>query len=108
METSMAPRAPRLHALIRNRFCGLALGSLPPLALVVNDHSAVVVANEAAARLGPLDESQVAFTLRDGAEVEVLAARPGWMQIKDSRGRRGWVAENNVEQVPPFSNAKPS
>ncbi len=87
-------------------FSGLALWTAAAAGVAASDHSAVVVVNEAAARLGPLDESQVAFTLRDGAEVEVLATRPGWMQIKDPRGRRGWLAENSLETTPILSKSK--
>ncbi|MDB6037141.1 MAG: hypothetical protein JWM99_982, partial [Verrucomicrobiales bacterium] len=66
----------------------------------------VIVANEAAARFGPLEESQVAFTLRDGSEVQILAARPGWVEIKDGRGRRGWVAHDSLEPLPSITKIK--
>lgn len=72
----------------------------------IKDHPGVIIANEAAARYGPLDESQVAFTLRDGSEVQILAARPGWVEIKDSRGRHGWVAHSSIEALPTIGNTK--
>ena len=83
---------------------GLWLGAIAIVA--AKDHPGVIVANEAAARFGPLEESQVAFTLRDGSEVQILAARPGWVEIKDGRGRRGWVAHDSLEPLPSLTKIK--
>lgn len=52
---------------------------------------AVVVAEEAVARLGPFDESASAFILPDGAEVNVQKMKEEWFQIRTPDGRRGWV-----------------
>ena len=52
---------------------------------------AIVIAPEATARQAPLDESQPAFTLHDGAEVEVLDQKDQWMQVQVDRRRTGWV-----------------
>lgn len=54
---------------------------------------AVVVAPEAVVRFGPLDESQSAFTLPNGAEVRVVDRKNDWCQVRDGAGRRGWVPE---------------
>ena len=83
---------------------GLWLGAIAIVA--VKDHSGVIIAHEAAARFGPLEESQVAFTLRDGSEVQILAERSGWVEIKDPRGRRGWVAQDSLEPLPSITKIK--
>jgi tetratricopeptide (TPR) repeat protein len=88
-------------------FAGFALWLGTLLLLAINDHPGVVVANEAAARFGPLEESQVAFTLRDGTEVQILASRAGWVEIKDSRARHGWLAQGSVEALPSLGKRNP-
>ena len=57
---------------------------------------AVVVADEAVVRYGPIDESQSSYTLRDGAEVEVLDRNGDWLQVRDSQRRTGWVKTQQV------------
>lgn len=63
--------------------------------------SAVVIADEAVARYGPLDESQSAFVLRDGAEVIILDVKGGWLQVGDARNRTGWMKQEQVARVQP-------
>jgi SH3-like domain-containing protein len=60
---------------------------------------AVVVATEAVARYGPLDESQSAFVLRDGAELIILDKKDGWLQVGDAHGRSGWVKQEQLATV---------
>jgi tetratricopeptide (TPR) repeat protein len=57
---------------------------------------AVVVAKEAAVRFGPLDESQSAFQLRDGAELTALAMKDNWLQVRDPEKRIGWIRRDEV------------
>jgi tetratricopeptide (TPR) repeat protein len=52
---------------------------------------AIVVAQEAVARQAPLEESQTAFTLHDGAEIEVLDQKDQWFQVQADAKRIGWV-----------------
>jgi tetratricopeptide (TPR) repeat protein len=42
--------------------------------------TAVVIAPEAVVRQGPLDESQTAFTVHDGAELQVTDRKDEWLQ----------------------------
>jgi tetratricopeptide (TPR) repeat protein len=77
----------------------LALGAFV-VGVSLRGERAVVVAREAAVRFGPVEESQAAFTLADGAEVRVLARRPGWAQVRDGAGRTGWMAEAAVMAAP--------
>jgi tetratricopeptide (TPR) repeat protein len=57
---------------------------------------AVVVADEAVVRYGPIDESQSHYTLRDGVEVEVLDRNGDWLQVRDAQRRTGWVKKSQV------------
>lgn len=61
----------------------------------------VVVRPETVARLGPLAESQSAFTLKDGAEAIVRDRKGDWVQVVDGRQRVGWVAGNDLVAVHP-------
>ena len=63
--------------------------------------TAIIAIPEAVVRLGPFDESQSAFTARDGIELEVTDQRPGWWQVVDSTGRSGWIAAPQVVLDPP-------
>ena len=70
------------------------------------DHSvraAVVIADKAAVHNGPLDESPDAFTLHDGAEVEIQDAKDDWLQVTAGTGRFGWLRREQVELVSPKS-----
>lgn len=62
--------------------------------------SAVVILREAPARPGPLAESKVAFALRDGAEVTVLDSKDGWLHVRDTGQRAGWVKRDAVRLLP--------
>lgn len=69
------------------------------ITLLAENHStksAVVIASEATARQGPLDESQTAFTLHDGAELEVLDRKDDWLQVTTDPKRIGWVRREQV------------
>ena len=58
---------------------------------------AVVTAREAIVRFGPIDESQTAFMLPDGAEVVVLDRKNDWLQVRESAKRTGWLKSNQVQ-----------
>jgi tetratricopeptide (TPR) repeat protein len=64
-------------------------------------NEAVVVTQQAVVRYGPLEDSQVYFQLRDGAEVQVLARKQNgteefWLQVRDGSRRVGWVKSDQV------------
>ncbi len=63
--------------------------------------TAIVVVPEAVVRYGPLEESQSAFTLRDGFELDVLDEKDGWLQILDDTRRAGWVRKEQVRVLAP-------
>ncbi len=57
---------------------------------------AVVIVREAVVRYGPLEESQAAFTARDGAELTVRDKKGGWLWVTDNSGKLGWVRREQV------------
>lgn len=63
--------------------------------------TAVVVVSEAVVRQGPLDESQTAFTVHDGAELQVLDRKDDWLQVTTDPRRIGWVRRDQVILTPP-------
>ena len=69
--------------------------------------TAIVVVPEAVVRYGPLEESQSAYTLRDGFELEVLDEKDGWLQILDDTRRAGWVRKEQVLVIGPAPTAAP-
>lgn len=61
---------------------------------------AVVIAREASVRFGPLDESQAAFQLRDGAELTALAFKDQWVEVRDAEKRTGWIRRDALIVLP--------
>ena len=57
---------------------------------------AIVVVQETVARQAPIEESQSAFSLHDGAELQVLDRKDKWLQIKADPRRIGWVRRETV------------
>ena len=62
---------------------------------------AIVVTRDAVVRHGPLDESQTAFTLHDGAELKVLDQKDDWLQVGTDARRIGWLRRDQVVLAPP-------
>lgn len=63
-------------------------------------HRAIVVAPEAVVRQAPLEESQSAFTLHDGAELQILDQKDQWLQVRADPRRIGWLRRESVLSVP--------
>jgi tetratricopeptide (TPR) repeat protein len=61
---------------------------------------AIVIAPEAVVRQGPLDESQTAFTVHDGAELRVLDHKDDWLQVCTDSRRIGWLHRAQVLPLP--------
>ncbi len=59
-------------------------------------HLAVVTVDQASVRHGPLSESQVAFTVNDGAEVRVMDSKDDWYQVAAGPNRLGWIKRDQV------------
>lgn len=58
--------------------------------------TAIVVARDVQARLGPYDESKAAVALPDGSELEIVSAKDDWFEIRDHAQRAGWVKKEQV------------
>jgi uncharacterized protein YgiM (DUF1202 family) len=65
-----------------------------------NSSVAVVTGAEAAARSGPFDDAQSAFTVHDGTELSVLDRHDNWVQVAGGAGQTGWLTVKQVEVVP--------
>lgn len=57
---------------------------------------AIVVQKEVGARQAPYDVSKVVWSLVDGAEAHVIGENKDWLEIRDERGRAGWVKRDQV------------
>ncbi|MCU0770872.1 MAG: tetratricopeptide repeat protein [Verrucomicrobia bacterium] len=62
---------------------------------------AVVTQREAVMRLGPLEESQSAGTLQDGAELRILDRKDTWVQVTADGRQRGWLPSAAVQEIQP-------
>jgi len=98
---------PGLKRPLRPYIIGLGLGSALFILLCAaaaitafGNREGIVVAKETILRYGPLDESRSFYTLGDGSEVEVLAQKGEWVQIRDSSGRIGWTAKLGLVALP--------
>ncbi|MGN6554906.1 MAG: tetratricopeptide repeat protein [Verrucomicrobiota bacterium] len=76
----------------------VCLGSV----LSLHSHQlAIITTHDASVRNGPLDESQAAFTVHDGAELRVLDTKDGWLQV--TLGNRiGWLKREQAIALPEF------
>lgn len=97
MLTSFQVR-PMLKPLLRNYLIVMAVvavGLCVCLGLVWQQTrfspSAIVVARDAAVHQGPLDESKVAFTAHDGAELQVIDQKDSWLEVRTDPQHFGWV-----------------
>lgn len=77
----------------------VALGIVIVVTLRERQGGVVVVAREASVRFGPLEESQTAFALPDGAEAVIVDRKESWRQIRDRGGRTGWVAGSQILEI---------
>jgi len=62
--------------------------------------AAIVISHEAVVRQAPIDEAQSAFTVHDGAELEVLDRKDDWLQVSSDPRRLGWVRRDQVLLAP--------
>jgi tetratricopeptide (TPR) repeat protein len=62
---------------------------------------AVVIAKQAVVRYGPLEVSPELQKVEDGAELEVLDQKDGWLQVGGLARGTGWIRQSEVLLVPP-------
>ena len=58
----------------------------------------VVTASALNMRGGPGTSNPVVTTLPNGAEVEILSERSGWLEVKAPDGQRGWVSGQYIDE----------
>lgn len=94
---------PKLRQTLANYtlYAGLlafVLAGCTGTALIANHSTkSAVVVQETQAKTGPLDDSQNAFTAKDGTELTVLDERDDWLQVTDTRNRLGWIKRDAVQ-----------
>jgi tetratricopeptide (TPR) repeat protein len=59
----------------------------------------VVAVKQAAARFGPLEDSQIAFQVNDGNEFPVVDSTATWVQVEGKDGKVGWLKRDDVAYV---------
>ena len=52
----------------------------------------MITASSLNVRSGPASDNAALFSLPSGTIVDVLARAGDWIQVRDDRGRSGWVA----------------
>lgn len=58
--------------------------------------SAIVTVRDAVVRQAPIEEAQSAFTVHDGAELEILDQKNDWLQVTTDPRRIGWIRRDQV------------
>lgn len=98
---------PTLKPALKNyAFLGAGAFALACALMVVSrienqaGRAAVIIAREAVVRQGPLEESKSTFSLRDGAEVQVLDHKDDWVQVTTDPRRIGWVHRDQLILTP--------
>jgi tetratricopeptide (TPR) repeat protein len=67
---------------------------------VHSEKTAIVVAADVVTHNGPLDEAPPSATVHDGAELSVLDAKNGWLQVRVDNQRVGWLKREQVVVAP--------
>ena len=57
---------------------------------------AIVITRDAVVRQAPIDEAQSAFTVHDGAELQILDRKDDWLQVTTDPRRIGWLRRDQV------------
>jgi tetratricopeptide (TPR) repeat protein len=73
------------------------------LASLLQLHSqrvAIVVDADAIAHQAPVDESPTAFTVHDGAELDILDQKDDWLQVSVDARKIGWLHRAKVSVAP--------
>jgi hypothetical protein len=86
----------RVYTLLSGSLFSVLLITLFAARQISSRQTAIVIDQQATIRLGPLAESQPAYTATDGAELLILAQREGWLQVSDRSGRTGWLDAKNA------------
>jgi Tetratricopeptide repeat/Bacterial SH3 domain len=98
---------PGLKPLLRSLGSVLGVLTVAFLTLAILDWhvtkqsaAAVVIAPEAVVRRGPFEESPAAFTVHDGAELQISDRKDDWLEVTAGPRRAGWVRRQAVLPSP--------
>jgi tetratricopeptide (TPR) repeat protein len=94
------PHMRRYKILFTLVLVGIGIG----FALTVYDRCvvrAVMVQPQAEVRRGPIQESQVFYTLANGSAVRILDQQDDWLQIADYTSRPGWLLGHQLVVLRP-------
>jgi tetratricopeptide (TPR) repeat protein len=99
---------PALRSVVwSSAFAAIVLGAFVwASASATADGTAIVSAHEAVVRNGPFDESPSAFTVHDGAELNVTDKKDGWLQVSLGDRRIGWLKREQVVLSKETSNTE--
>jgi hypothetical protein len=96
---------PRRRALCQMAaFAGVVLLGLSVMSAVVTwqkCHEAVVVAQDAAARISPVTDGETAFKLSPGETVALKGSYHDFALVQTSAGHSGWVAQTDITPIVP-------
>jgi tetratricopeptide (TPR) repeat protein len=99
----VAQLRPALRPVLRAYLISLAIMTVllcGCAAAVLNEsrftRTAIVIAGEATVRYGPLAESPAAFSVHDGAELQVLDQKDEWLQVSAGPRKTGWLRRDQA------------
>jgi tetratricopeptide (TPR) repeat protein len=90
----------RSYVIIVQSLLVLGVIALISASIATRERIAIVNVPQATVHLGPVAESQTAFTASTGAELKLLARRDGWFQVSDRSDRSGWIPADCVSIFP--------
>ncbi|GAC1664079.1 MAG: hypothetical protein NVS9B2_01170 [Steroidobacteraceae bacterium] len=79
----------------------VGLGLCNAIALWPTLHESVVVATTAPARVSPVPMGEPLFMLREAEIVKTTAQHDGFVLVRTTAGRQGWVSSANLAPVVP-------
>lgn len=63
------------------------------------NEEAIVLRPTAVVRTGPDVSSEPVFTLHEGAKVQLVEHRDGWLRIRLPDGKNGWLSQDDLEGI---------
>jgi hypothetical protein len=96
------PRIPGRGFFLAAGVCGLTLLALSMMSAVLagqTSQQAVVLTEEAPARIAPTTVSEIAFKLPAGAVATMEGKHGSFILVTDASGHTGWVSQSDLEAI---------